>query len=221
MFMKKMSIGLAVGLSLAATSSAFAAETADIKVFGSITPTACDIALTEASVNVGTHNVANLNQSAVTELDTKTVGVTITCDAPAPFALSAVDLAAGSASAPSVSNFGLGKTDDGENIGYYQLRFDEATLTADGSTVEGLASPDKVSWNLAPTSSTGNAVAGPALLHSNSYLAFGAPSAGTVADIEVFSATLQISPFIAPLSGLTIKEDVPFEGTATLQINYL
>lgn len=223
MSIKKLRLAVLLGLGLGATSGAFAASSVDLSVVGTITPTACDIQLSKASVALGKISSSDLSATAVTELKSDKVDLTVTCNAAAMFTLATQDGAPGTATDSGVTSFGVGKTSDDENIGYFSMRFDGSSLDADGETVIGLASQDKNTWtpaNTTPANGTG-AVEGPALSHGPNFLAFG--DAGTTApkNIEKLTGTLQVRTFVAPTDGLTLTNDVDLAGNATIEVVYL
>lgn len=145
---KKNTCALAV---LAFTSSAVMAESIDVKVIGTITPTACHPTLTGGgTIDYGTIPPKALKKDALTQLSLKSVDFSITCDAPAKVAIKAInhrkETTAGvdgddtfGASIPkglSEENgtrvVGLGLS-GGKKIGGYNLTIREST--ADGAKV--------------------------------------------------------------------------------------
>lgn len=218
MFVNKLAAGVVLGVGLMSAGGAFAAETADISVIGTITPASCDIVLTNANINHGNIAIKSLNADTTKELSKKTVGVNVACDAPTKFALSTAP-ADGSTYSPETNVFGLGRTADNNEFGYFSLRFDGTTLNADTAAVVGLTSADKTTWAPAPTAEPG-AVVGPALHNGVNYLAFAA--AGTdVGDITEFNGELEVRTFIAPADELALVDEEAFDASATIVVNYL
>lgn len=220
MFAQKLTLAAVMGLGLIGAGSAFAADTADITVTGTITPAACDITLTNADISHGKIAYKHLTDGAVKELNAVTVGVNVLCDAATKFALSADNGGDDSSFDPTKSEFGLGKNGATEKFGYFTLRFDGSTLMGEGADrLIGLNSADKATWTAAPTSADGG-VTGPVLSHSG-YLGFGAPATTDVKDITEFDGDLEVRTFIAPKDELTLTADVDFNGNATVVVNYL
>lgn len=86
---KKTAIALAV---LSTTSTAVMAESIDVKVIGTITPTGCKPTLTGGGIiDYGTIAPASLKKDALSQLDTKQLDFAITCDAPTKLALRAIN----------------------------------------------------------------------------------------------------------------------------------
>jgi type 1 fimbria pilin len=223
MFLKKLPAAIVLGMGLGAfASSAFAATNADFTVTGTISPTACDITLSKANLELGRISTSQLAAEKTTELAKQNVDVTVICQSAAKFALSAVDNATGSAYDSADTSFGLGKTPDNENIGYFNMRFDETRLMGDTQPVIGLASTDKTNWTPALTTpGEGSATAGPSVAHGSNYLAFGDSGTSTVKNLALFDGTLEVRSFIAPTNELTLSTDVSFAGSTTIELNYL
>lgn len=222
MSMKKIAVSVILGMGVAATSGAFAASTADLSVIGTIVPSSCDITLSNNKVELGKISSSDLTADATTELQAKTLEVEVSCEAPAKFSLSAVDNTGDSAAVTADTAFGLGKTSNNEKFGHFSLRFNGTTLEGDSTSVIGLASTDKTTWAVAPTTpEPGSTVNGPALSKGSNYLAFGdgvGPAA--VKDIKEFSGTLEVRTFIAAANSLTLDDDESFAGSATIEVNY-
>lgn len=221
MFAKKFTLATVVGMGLIGASSAFAEDTADISVIGTITPASCDIVLTNGDINHGKISARSLTDGAVKELGTKTVGVNVTCDAATQFALSADNGGDDSSYDPSKSGFGLGKNGSTEKFGYFTLRFDGSTLQGESADpLVGVASADRTTWTAADTTADGG-VTGPVLSNSG-YLGFNdAGTTNAVKEIAVFEGDLEVRTFLAPKEELTVATDVDFAGTATVVVNYL
>ncbi|WP_213878667.1 DUF1120 domain-containing protein [Pseudomonas sp. dw_358] len=223
MTFKKISLGVVLGLGLAATSGVFADESVDLSVIGTITPTACDITLSKYTVDLGNINSKALSATVINELRSDTVDLNVLCDAPARFTLATVDNGAGSALRDDSASFGLGFAEGDAKIGYFSMRFNGSTLDADGTSVLGLASVDKATWaeaSTAPDAGPG-AVTGPALNHGANYLAFGETVAAGVKEITELNGTLQVRTFVAPTSDLNLNDDIELDGSATIEVMYL
>lgn len=217
---QKTAIGALFGLGLTVTSAAFADNSVDLAVTGTLYPDSCSIDLSAAEVDLGRVATSTLSPTLNTELTPDSVVLNVLCSAPTPFALRTVDNAAGSAIDTDATSHGLGQTGDTQNIGYYTLRFDGATLNDDSTAVTGLTSTDRATWTAAPVTAPGSAADGPALSHGANYLAF-ADTGVIPRNITRLNGTLQVNAFIAPLNDLTVIDDVAIAGSATIEIVYL
>ena len=80
----------ACALAVLATSTAAMAESVDVKVIGTITPTACKPTLSGGgTVDYGIIPPASLKKDAFNQLDKRQLDFAITCDAPAKVAIAA------------------------------------------------------------------------------------------------------------------------------------
>ena len=151
--MKKTVVALAL---LATTASAFAADSVDVRVIGTIVPAACTPALTGGGVvDYGTIKADTISATDYTVLPEKQISFAITCDAPAKVALIASNGRTGSlAGVPETANgagrspvnlFGLSAVgaaglgmEGTSQVGGYGVRIDSSTVTADGVAVDSL-----------------------------------------------------------------------------------
>ena len=198
-------------LSLSAFSSAYAAETVDLTVSGTIQPAACEPTLASNVIDYGTISQADLNTDTPTALPARTVGMTVNCSAVTLWGLRGVDLRAASAGANANGlHFGLGKTDADENIGYYSISL--TTPQADGNNVRAVRSNDGFTTVTADggLSSTTGWISALAPLGADQPL----PSQSAMTQ-------LQIATFINPTDDLTLSADVDLDGQATLELVYL
>lgn len=130
--MKLVSKNTLLAAMLAAASvSAFAADSVDLKIIGTIVPTSCTPTLSGGGiVDYGNIPASTLAATGFTNLGRHDVIVGITCDQPAMVALKTIDNRAGTAPAgianfiSSAANdsfaFGLGAV-DGKNVGAFVL----------------------------------------------------------------------------------------------------
>lgn len=136
----------------AALSVAFAADSADLTVKGTIKPAPCTVKFTgDAVIDFGTIPMSSLSESAATRLASKLFTLTIRCDAATKVALSTIDGRKGTADdmagnaivASDLVWYGIGSV-DGKRIGAYTLQRNAQTLaTADGEDASTLYSADE------------------------------------------------------------------------------
>lgn len=122
-----------------------AADSADIKVDGSIVPPACVPSMSGGAVfDYGGIKAASLAQDAYNGLSEKSLDISVTCDSPMKIAFAGIDnragtaadvegvwLIIGNAGKGDTSTFGLGTTSAGQKIGVYKMIVD-STITLDG-----------------------------------------------------------------------------------------
>ncbi|WP_447889747.1 DUF1120 domain-containing protein, partial [Serratia fonticola] len=150
---------------LSATALPALAESVDVRVVGTITPTACTPVLAGGgTIDYGNIQPSSLAKDTYTVLDEKQLDFSITCDAPAKVAIkatsqrgnSAVSQADGSLSIVSTGNtlfgatgvgaYGLG-LDAGKGIGGYGLRLAAGTMMADDVAVDSIqANGNTTTW---------------------------------------------------------------------------
>ena len=208
----KISVSLmSSALLLAMTSSAFAASSVDLTVKGLITPSACSPSLSGGGVvDHGKVAAKDLRPDRWTILDTHTLQLAITCEAPTLLALRGID---NQGNAFDTNNaYGLAMV-EGKKLGQYLLLINNAI--ADGAATSVLASRNNgLTWSE---------------LYSDdiwpvSYLAsFGDSSTGSWAPISVRQVTADLSIYteIAPTAGMNLTSEVPITGSATVEVKYL
>lgn len=132
-------------------SSAFAAETAVMKVKGTLTNSACTPELSNGGVvDYGNIHLGELSTTEVNQLGEKNISLTINCSAPSKVGFSSVDDRSDSQADIKVEStkygdqtidpylFGLGKTTGDVKIGAYAVLLDRDKITADGIDVDGI-----------------------------------------------------------------------------------
>lgn len=157
-FNKKLS-ALVVCIAVLAPVSANAASEATLIVKGDFTPAACVPTLDNGGVvDFGSMNSALLatatGSTGMVQLQSKSINLTVTCDAAASVGIFAQDNRTSSTVtlssstyvengvAPtkhlttSVAAFGLGSTDDGKSIGAYSIRAAPAGVKVDGEAAD-------------------------------------------------------------------------------------
>lgn len=196
-------------LLLTGAGTALAASSVDLTVRGLITPSACEPTLSGGgNVELGKISAKDLKADENTRLADQALQLTVTCDAATLMAIEPKDNRAGSASDIGEFAFGLGLVNGSEKLGFFAMMVESAV--ADGADVGPIASRDGgLTWTRL-ISLINNGITSVA-------------NSTTVAPIPVQSlvADLTIMPFIAPASGLTLTEEVPIDGSATLTVKYL
>ena len=197
-----------VALLFATSSVSLAASDTELVGKGAITPSACEPMISgEGLIDFGKMSVKQLNTDAYTALPRETLDLQVRCEGPTFFTFNTIDNRAGS-SAHHDSYHGLGMTPDGEKLGgagfgIYQLVADRVSRRAIISTDGG------VTWQRA-------ALVSPLVL-----TAVATENELTPMAVQILEAKLSLFTHVAPASGLTLTDEVPLDGHATLQVNYL
>ncbi|WP_407351386.1 DUF1120 domain-containing protein [Luteimonas sp. R10] len=216
--MKKNLFALAA-LGVALIPALASAETAELRVIGTIVPGACAPVFTGGgTVDHGTIFAGTLNTDAQTTLPDKTVGLTITCEAPTRMAITMTDERAASV-VPGLTtisgysdewHYGLG-TSAGSNIGVYALQL--SGETGDGGAARRVRSIDGgATW----------VVFGGAMVPDGRMISFAAPT-GTTDPVAFTTVTgnIRVVTTIDKAENLDLTNDVPLDGLATLEVTYL
>lgn len=207
---KRLSL-LTTALLLTGASSAFAASSTDLTVTGFITPAACQPSLSGGGIiDLGSISAKELFQDRETPRPPQALQLTVSCVAPAVFALRGIDNQA--AFAPDPSKYGLAEDGGTQKLGNYNLLF--ANTSADGAVTTPLKSVDDgLTWSeLADSSWMPTDLAG-----------FGGNTGGAwlPQSIENLTTDLVVEPFIAKASDLDLTNEVTINGSATLEVKYL
>ncbi|MBH3367984.1 DUF1120 domain-containing protein [Pseudomonas carnis] len=200
-------------LLLVMTSSVFAASSVDLTVKGLITPSACTPSLSQGGVaDYGKIAAKDLRQNESTPLPITNLQFGVTCEAATRFALNAVDNRPGSGTEASHS-FGLGLINETEKLGNFVIILTH--YVADNLSVTKLASRDN--------GATWDANSEDAIWMRGRLAAFGDDSSGNWAPsaITKLSSDLIIQPYIAPSGELTLTQEQPIDGSATVELLYL
>ncbi|MHC8317927.1 DUF1120 domain-containing protein [Pseudomonas sp. LB3P31] len=203
--MKKYLVALSTTVLIGVAPFASASST-DLTVTGLITPAACLPAVTGGGiVDHGKIESKDLKQTSNTSLPDQTLHFSVNCESATVFTLKPVDNRPDSSSESDF--FGLGKIDGNQKLGGFDGVFQNAL--ADGAAVRTLASSDNGgSW------------------YFNSYLrplriyAFGSPSAETPIAIKDLTSNLVVRTYIARADSLDLTNEVPLDGSTTLEIHY-
>ena len=224
---------------LAAMSLPAMANSVDVRVVGTITPSACTPTVSgNGTFDYGTIKPDTLSDTAFTLLTEKTLDFTITCDSPtkvgftvntqrpgtAITASGPTDILASSVSMPNLplfggtgsnmfNTFGLGMS-AGKYIGGYGMRIAPGTLTVDGSSVDLIFSEKgSNSW----TKSGNNS-----LVYRQTKI-FSFASTGTTTPMSLTTANTQIGihAYINKKSELDVTKPIALDGLATIEMVYL
>lgn len=201
---------------------ASAAESAQLRITGTIVPAACTPVFAGGGVvDYGTMPASSLNQTAQTTLPEKAIQLTLTCEAPVRFAFKVIDERAGTAvtSLTTIPNytpafkFGLGVA-DGKNIGAYSLEV--VSQTADGSPVVTVMSTNGgASWWYG--SENGMAGDGSKLVSSKRRVG---TEGGPDAEKSV-TANIRVVTAIDKGSNLPLTQRIALDGLSMFELIYL
>ncbi|NIG74718.1 DUF1120 domain-containing protein [Klebsiella sp. Ap-873] len=212
-----------------------AADSVDIKVVGTISPTACTPSIAGGgTIDFGTIKTNSLNATGYTPLTTQEAALTITCIAPTQVGVKAIDgrpnsiagvsaSLAGGAAAPAALNWsgynvvGLGQQDGTTAIGGYSLYVKGGNATADNATVDVIVSEDAghntwskpATLNLYGTGSTPRVLT-VAATGSTSPLAF-----------STMTFNLGIQAYINEKAELDTSKVISLNGMTTIELDYL
>lgn len=232
--MNKSLCALAV---LAATSHTVLAESVDVKVIGTITPTACTPTLAGGGViDYGVIRPASLKTDTFTELEEKQVDFSITCDAPAKVAIRAVPAKVDTVTdatavtdgyayfggtlfdTPKINVAGLGLTDNGKKIGGYGVRLVPGTYTADGNEVVFLNRQTASGAWSATLYDNGS------LLNANTkdfQYSWAKTGESTPVALTALNGKLGVQAYITQTSELDLTKPITLDGLTTLEMIYL
>ncbi|MBT2372110.1 DUF1120 domain-containing protein [Pseudomonas fluorescens] len=195
-------------LTLLFAPSAFAASSTDLAVKGLIIPNACEPLISSGGiVDFGKMSAKELSADQPTTLPGQTIQLSVRCEGPTFFTLNTIDNRSGT-SANHANWHGLGMTSEGEKLG--GSAFHLYTPMADGVPVHTITSTDGgATWKVDS-------------MLSHSMLTAVAMTDGLVPiAVSSFDAEIRLRTHIAPASGLTLTDEVPVDGHATVQVKYL
>lgn len=205
--MKKIPHALTMAI-IALTSPLTFASSTDLTVTGHITPNACTPTLADGgNIDIGKVPVKNLNPIANTEVGNHYMAFNVNCDAPVLFAVKSIDNKPDT-NISSPLFFGVGLTPANEKLGYFWPYI--ANLQADGLNAAAIRSTDGgESWTRATT------------INSNELLATSIIGNTTPIAVKDLAMLLWINTYIARADSLTLNDEVPIDGSMTLEIKYL
>ncbi|APC15809.1 hypothetical protein BLL42_08710 [Pseudomonas frederiksbergensis] len=205
--MKKYFAAISATALISIAPYALAASSTDLTVTGTITPAACMPSFSNGGViDLGKIQAKDLKLTTHTTLATTRMELTVVCDAPVSFALNALDNQPGTSF--NDRGFGLGMTDANERLGAFTPKV--LTVEADGVQARAIDSIDNgTTWAAAtwifPDRLT---------------------SVGTVGGLVPIAAenvlmNVDVYAWIARADGLTLTDEVNFNGSATFEMKYL
>jgi hypothetical protein len=195
-------------LTLLFAPSAFAASSTDMTVKGVIVPSACEPLISGGGVvDFGKMSAKELSADQPTTLPGQTMQLSVRCEGPTFFTLNTIDNRSGS-SANHADWHGLGMTSEGEKLG--GSAFHLHTPMADGVPAHTITSTDGgATWQINS-------------MLSHTMLTAVAMGEGRVPiAVSSFDAEIRLHTHIAPANSLTLTDEVPVDGHATVQVNYL
>lgn len=207
--MDRCSIALLAPLLIACAPAAFAASSTDLSVTGVITPSACAPVLSDGGIiDHGKLTARDLDPLLPTRLPAGEMQLEVHCEAPTFFTLTTLDNRAGT-SAINPAFHGLGIVNDDQKLG--SVAFGVFEPQADSQAALTIMSRDGgASWR--PSSYLGHAAL-------TSFAAPGDPR--TPIAIKDLNARLRAFTIIAPAGDLSLADELPIDGHATLQLKYL
>lgn len=207
---KRISL-LAAALLFTGASSAFAASSTDLTVTGRITPGACTPILANAGVvDFGETPVHKLNQTTWTSLGQLPLQLNVSCEGAQTFALQLKDNRPNTALHAHL--YGLGLINGDQKLGGFDLGFSGA-VTENGPIDVLISANRGTTWS---PSDGGKHAPG-------TWAAFGDSSTGTLLPVPIRNLTveMEVGAIIARANSLTLTDEVPLDGAATLEVIYL
>jgi hypothetical protein len=200
---------LGAAMLLLGSANALAASSVDLSVIGLITPSACTPELSNGgNVDYGKIAAKDLNKDQKTPLPTQIVQFSVACDGATLMAMKAKDNREGSAAENDFMQFGLGLINDTEKLGGMELKL--LNPIADSVPVAMVSSEDGgVTWN--PDR----------YLTRNNLLAPATAGVNAPISVQLWTADLNVMPYIAKASGLTLDDEAAIDGSVTLTVHYL
>lgn len=221
----------AAALVISTANAAFAADTADLKVQGTLIMGSCTPSLSGGGVvDYGKISVKSLSTTDFNQLGTKEVTLSLTCDSPTKAAWTIVDDRADSAidTDPVVGNstttdplgeFGLGTTSAGIKLGSYGVdAMVQPAPTVDGvSGFVGSSVDAGKTWKLVDSAVSG----GQATRNDGTRLISYSDASGQPVAFTTASEVLQIGASLQNTTTLAIADDTALDGQATISVVYL
>ncbi|EPR7618986.1 TPA: DUF1120 domain-containing protein [Klebsiella michiganensis] len=211
-------------------SSAFAAETAVLKVKGTLTHSACTPELSNGGVvDYGNIPLGELSATANNQLGVKDVSLTIQCPSPTKVSWNMIDDRADSVANIPVQNglfgggtlssssqiYGVGKVGD-VNIGNYSLFLKLDSVTADGKAADSIYTQfyaDGATWSKSVEGATQGA----------NIRDITVANTGTLEPVAFQTAVFPMATSLAirDTTTLAIKDDTQLDGQLTISLRYL
>lgn len=195
---------------LSAGPMAMASSSTVLNVTGLITPSACTSTLSaNGIVDHGMVPARSLNQYEYSALPMQALDLTVSCNEPVLFVLVGLDNRADSSLGPGFY-YGLGKNIHAptERLGTVSLAFRE--VMGDGQRVLVLASSNQgLTWF--PETNA----------YPDNYMGFARPGTLVPEPHRLITASLHINTSINAAAYLTLKQEVPLDGSIVLDLRYL
>jgi len=190
--------------------AALAASSTELNVTGIITPSACTPTLSaNGIVDHGLVPARSLNQYEFSVLPTQALDLNASCNESVLFVLVGLDNRADSSLGPGFY-YGLGHNVHAptERLGTVSIAFRD--VMGDGERVLVLASSNQgLTWF--PESNA----------YPNNYMGFAHPGTLVPEPHRQIAATLQVNTSINAAAYLTLKQEVPLDGSIVLDLRYL
>jgi type 1 fimbria pilin len=230
--MQKTVFALAV---LAATSLPAMADITELKVTGTITPSACETIIDKDGIfDYETIEPSSLFPDSPKQLEVLDLNFNIFCDAPTTVGVKLTSQRPNTildesgalvtvAAAPetiilfgqsNVSAFGLG-LDAGKPIGGYGISFFEGTIFADGKQVDIINKIGNGAWK---KSLFGSLIEGNS---DNLVTSFATPGQITPVPLSNVQGTISSAAYINPTSTLDLTKPIKLDGLAVMELEYL
>lgn len=219
--MKKTVLALVLaGMATASVSSAFASESVDLKVTGTLIVGSCTPTIPDsASVDYGDVAIAGLNTTGANALGDRTTNFTVTCESAMKVGFTTTDdrsnsektgLATGQ---DATHTFGLGFAGESSNIpiGGYNIALEAPTY--DSNTGSILTSTDN--------GSTWNVTANANMVNGGTEVYTVGTSAGVPVAFKSATFPLTVSASTQGTGILNLIDDTPLDGQATITLKYL
>lgn len=217
--MKNVIAFSALVAAMLASFGAHAGNTTELKVTGLIKPAACKPNFDGGgAVDYGVIPAARLTPGAYTKLETRQISLNVSCDSAAKIGLIFQDNRAASMVAGIIQdsvavseeryNYGLG-TVNGKNVGGYMLAIAPET-TADSKQVSNIYAMDGSSWGDAAK-----------LGHDGTVFSFASSGGSQPLAIKTLNARINVTAVLNKPENLNLTQEVPLDGSATIEIKYL
>jgi hypothetical protein len=200
-------------VALLAPLASIAADTASLKVAGTLSATSCEVSLSgRDTVDLGPVSAGILVPGEDTALPETAAFLTVDCHAaPAKFRLKATDSSGATASTAGSANYGLG-THDGKPIGYFTLSIAGDVMPSDFFVLKSTDAGEGHAW--------ASPVHGKVPFdHDDEAFAFASSATSTEpADLTAIALPLSIQPVLA--RDLVVNDDVALAGRVTIELFY-
>lgn len=203
-------------LTLTMSSFVYAADTAEIKITGRLTPASCTPTIANNGViALGNISKPSLNETQDTLLSQQQIGFTITCDAAAKIAVGLKDMRASSVSpnAPQ-SSYGLGFQGNSTPIGYANYTLMTNTLKGDGASVAPIQSNDLTAWQASSGAPAFDPVA-------TTKFGFATTGTATPAAFTTYAGRISLDAGITKAEDLDFTSSFNLDGLAIFEVFYL